>query len=142
MDLASWLRDAARPPVVRRALLTSLVVGSILVLINRAGASIGAGLTTGDLLPIGLTYAVPYLVSTVSSVAAARGRARTLEAEHEVSDRAIESLSRVPGQNPNPVLRMTRAGRLVYANASSAPLRSALAIEVGSDCPWILSRSS
>jgi|GEM_PF-1854544 len=135
VDIRSWLYQSTRPAVVQRALLTSLVVGSILVLINRGGALIGTGLTTGDLVPIGLTYAVPYLVSTVSSVAAGRSQTRTLEAEHEASDRTIESLSRVPGQNPNPVLRMTRAGRLVYANESSAPLRAALGIEVGSDLP-------
>ncbi len=135
IDVAFWFRGAAQPAVVRRALRTSIVVGSLLVLINHADALFGVGLTAGHLLPIALTYAVPYIVSTVSSIAAGRGQARTLETEHEARDHAIESLSRVPGQNPNPVLRMTRAGRLVYANESSAPLRAALGIDVGSDLP-------
>jgi class 3 adenylate cyclase len=55
--------------------------------------------------------------------------------EHEIRDRALESLGRVPGQNPNPVLRMTRAGRVVYANDASAPLRAALGTEVGGELP-------
>ena len=135
IDVASWVRGAAQPLIVRRALLTSIVVGSVLVLINHTDALFGIGLTAGDLFPIALTYVVPYLVSTVSSIAAARGQARALEAEHEARDQALESLSRVPGQNPNPVLRMTRAGRLVYANESSAPLRAALGIDVGGDLP-------
>ena len=135
IDIAFWLRGAAQPAVARRALLTSIVVGSVLVLINHAHALFGAGFAANDLLPITLTYAVPYVVACVSSIAAARRQARVLEAEHEARDQAIESLSRVPGQNPNPVLRMTRAGRLVYANESSAKLRAALGIEVGSDLP-------
>jgi class 3 adenylate cyclase len=134
-EVTPWLRTATQAAVVRRALLTSILVGSVLVLINHADALIGSGLSVGDVLPIALTYAVPYVVSTASSVAAARGQARLHESEHEARDHAIESLSQVPGQNPNPVLRLTRIGRLVYANASSAPLLAALGIEVGGDLP-------
>ena len=112
-----------------------MLVGSVLVLINHATTLVTSGLSNGDVLPIALTYVVPYIVSTASSIAAARGQARLLESEHEARDHAIESLSQVPGQNPNPVLRLTRSGRLVYANAASAPLRVALGIEVGDDLP-------
>ena len=135
MATSGWLRDATSAAVVRRAVQTSIVVGSVLTLINHGAALARTGLTAEDLLPIALTYLVPYVVSTASSVAAARRQARILEAEHEARDEAIESLSRVPGQNPNPVLRITRAGRLVYANESSAPLRTALGIEVGGAVP-------
>jgi hypothetical protein len=134
-QVTRWLRAAAEPAVVRRAVLTSILVGSVLVLINHASALVNSGLSASDVVPIALTYAVPYIVSTASSIAAARTQARLLESEHEAHDRAIESLSQVPGQNPNPVLRLTRSGRLVYANASSAPLRVALGIEVGGDLP-------
>jgi len=120
---------------VRRAAVTSLVVGTVLVLINHADTLLRSGLSMGDVLPIALTYAVPYVVSTVSSIASARGQQRMLENEHEIRDIAIESLSQVPGQNPNPVLRLTRDGRLVYANAASAALRAALGIEVGGRLP-------
>jgi class 3 adenylate cyclase len=53
--------------------------------------------------------------------------------DHAARDRQVELLSRVPGQNPNPVMRIDRVGRLVYANTSSQPLREALAVEIG-DC--------
>lgn len=46
-------------------------------------------------------------------------------------DRATDLLGRFPGQNPNPVLRMDRDGRLVYANDSSLPLREAFGAGVG-----------
>src|SRR2546427_6975502 len=106
-----WLRAATQRAVVRRAAVTSAVVGTVLVVINHADTLLGSGLSTGDVLPIALTYAVPYVVSTVASVASARGQQHVLETEHEIRDISIESLSQVPGQNPNPVLRLTTAGR-------------------------------
>ncbi len=105
------------------------------MLINRAAGIVQYGLSTADLLPVALTYAVPYVVSTASSIAAARGHVYRLEREHEARDQAIETLSQVPGQNPNPVMRVTRSGRLIYANASSAPLLAELGIEVDGDLP-------
>ncbi len=134
IDVGSWLRDAAQPPVVRRALVTSAVVGTVLAVINHADG-LTSGFTSGDLLPIALTFLVPYLVASVSSVAATRAQQSVTEAQHAAGDRAVESLSRVPGQNPNPVLRMTRTGRLTYANDSSVSLRAALGVEVGDDLP-------
>ena len=134
IDVGSWLRDAVQPPVVRRALVTSAIVGTVLAVINHADG-LTSGFRGGDVLPIALTFLVPYLVASVSSVAATRARQSATEAQHAAGDRAVESLSRVPGQNPNPVLRMTRAGRLTYANDSSASLRAALGVEVGDDMP-------
>jgi class 3 adenylate cyclase len=46
---------------------------------------------------------------------------------------AVRAMDRFPNQNPNPVLRMTRGGRLTYANPASALLRKALGAEVGDD---------
>src|SRR3970282_1989857 len=40
-----------------------------------------------------------------------------------------------PDQNPNPVLRMARDGRLLYANPAAAPITSALGVAVGEDVP-------
>ncbi|MGH2357491.1 MAG: adenylate/guanylate cyclase domain-containing protein, partial [Candidatus Limnocylindria bacterium] len=85
--------------------------------------------------PVVLTYVVPYLVSTISSVAANRSRSAAADADHAAEDRAAELLSRVPGQNPNPVLRMQRDGRMVYANDSSQPLRDAFGAEIGDMIP-------
>jgi class 3 adenylate cyclase len=44
---------------------------------------------------------------------------------------AAKVVERFPGSNPNPVLRMTPAGDLQYANEASLPITRALRIEVG-----------
>jgi class 3 adenylate cyclase len=43
----------------------------------------------------------------------------------------IAAISRFPDQNPNPVLRVTRDGRLLYANEASEAIREALDGRVG-----------
>jgi hypothetical protein len=63
--------------VVRRALGFALVVGAVLVGINYGDALLGArALGTSDWLKMGLTVCVPYVVSTLSSVAAIRDQER------------------------------------------------------------------
>ena len=71
----SFLRMAFEPSVVRRALLYAVVVGSVLIAINHADAILAGEVGSGRLLKMGLTVLVPYLVSTLSSISAAR-RAR------------------------------------------------------------------
>lgn len=56
--------------MVRRALAYAVVVGSVLAAINHGDALLRAELGGGRLARIGLTYLVPYLVSTFSSVGA------------------------------------------------------------------------
>ena len=46
---------------------------------------------------------------------------------------AEKAIDKFPNQNPNPVLRLTRAGRMTYANPASAIVRKALGAEVGDD---------
>ncbi|HUG46960.1 MAG TPA: adenylate/guanylate cyclase domain-containing protein [Candidatus Limnocylindria bacterium] len=43
----------------------------------------------------------------------------------------IQAITRFPDQNPNPVLRLTVSGELIYANPASQPVRRALGVEVG-----------
>lgn len=71
----SALRLALDGAVVRRALLFAVVVGPILIAINHGDALLGGQLGAERWLKMGLTMMVPYLVSTVSSVAALRGSA-------------------------------------------------------------------
>lgn len=59
-------------PVVRRALYYALIVGPILILINHWEALLAGQIDAGRLLKMGLTIVVPYVVSTLSSVAAMR----------------------------------------------------------------------
>jgi hypothetical protein len=60
------------PATVRRARLTSLIVGTILMAINHGPAILAGQLTAGRIFQIFLTFLVPYTVSTVSSVATRR----------------------------------------------------------------------
>lgn len=69
----TWLQTALSPTVLRRALVTSLLVGTVLMLINHGDALLAGSVDGARLFRIGLTYLVPYLVSTTSSVAALRG---------------------------------------------------------------------
>ncbi len=67
-----WLKLAAQPPVVRRALAYAVIVGAILILINHSNALLKGDITTSLLWRMGLTVLVPYMVSTLSSVGAMR----------------------------------------------------------------------
>ena len=70
--LGAWLPIAANRLIVPRALATSIVVGTILTLVNR-GSEISGGTLTADAIgPIALTYVTPYLVATLSSSATVR----------------------------------------------------------------------
>lgn len=70
--MQDWVQTAREPTVVRRALKTALIVGTILIAINHGDALIKGQLTIERLLKMGLTVLVPYLVSTTSSVGAIR----------------------------------------------------------------------
>jgi class 3 adenylate cyclase len=48
---------------------------------------------------------------------------------------ARKAIDKFPNQNPHPVLRMSRDGRLTYANPASALVRKALGTEVGDELP-------
>ena len=61
---------AFEPSIVKRGLKYALVVGTILVGINHGDRIIDGELTTYQMLQIGLTYSVPYIVSSLSSVQA------------------------------------------------------------------------
>ena len=126
-----WYRIATDRGVLVRATLTSLGVGTLLTLVNR-GEAIEAG-TMGpeSALPIAITYVAPFLVSLVSSVVALRLERRGSALTTGLLEREIAAINRFPGQNPNPVMRITEDGRMTYANESSAPVRAALGIEVG-----------
>lgn len=53
--------------IVKRASITALVVGTILIAINHGDALLSGQVDTSRLLKITLTIFVPYIVSTVSS---------------------------------------------------------------------------
>ena len=117
--------------VVGRALVVALVVGTALVAINHGGELLRGASAAGLGWQVPLTYAVPFAVSLVSSVLAARRERRRTQGAIDALERRVEIFSRFPDANPNPVLRITPSGTLLYANASSAPLIGAWGTAVG-----------
>jgi len=72
--VSEWIRFAKRRAVVRRALRYGVGVGTLLILINHSDAIMRNDISVARLLRMLLTMAVPYFVSTASSVSALRER--------------------------------------------------------------------
>ncbi len=66
----NWLRLACSGQVVWRALKVAAVVGPILIAVNQGDVILRRELDVDCFLKMGLTFLVPYFVSTFSSVAA------------------------------------------------------------------------
>ena len=74
MPNASFFDLATTSQVVKTALRISLIVGSILALINHGEGIVNLSLSSQNIIQILLTYLVPYGVSTYSSVKALQSR--------------------------------------------------------------------
>ena len=61
---------ASEPSIVKRGLKYAVIVGSILVSINHGDRVLHGTISTYQWCQIALTYAVPYVVSSLSSVQA------------------------------------------------------------------------
>lgn len=55
--------------------------------------------------------------------------------ENALAEEKIRSLSRFPEENPNPVLRISTGGELLYANSASSPILQAWQTTVGEIIP-------
>ena len=66
--MSEYINIALRPDVSRTAIKISLLVGTILALINHGPKIFHFTLSKQDIFQISLTYLVPYGVSTYSSV--------------------------------------------------------------------------
>jgi hypothetical protein len=71
-SILAWLCQACHPATVRRAGITAVIVGVLLVAINHGYAIAQGDISFLRLFQIVLTFAVPYMVSTVSSIATRR----------------------------------------------------------------------
>jgi hypothetical protein len=71
-SMREWLPLALSGPVRRRALRLMAIVGAILITINHGDALLRGDVDGARFARMLLTLAVPYVVSTVSSVAAMR----------------------------------------------------------------------
>jgi hypothetical protein len=73
-EIKHLLADALRPAIVWRALRVSAVIGTLLTLINHYDDWFHGATAEINLIQIGLTYLVPYLVSTHGQVYGHRNR--------------------------------------------------------------------
>ena len=133
--MPGWYRIVTDRGVLRRATLTGLGVGTILTAVNQGDRLLAGTMPSGALVPIAVSYLAPFVVSLASSVVALRIERRDQAAATELLEHEIEAINRFPGQNPNPVLRVTEGGELSYANASSEPVQLALGASVGAVLP-------
>ena len=70
VDLIKYLTLATSPHIVKRAIKYSIVVGTILISINHGDSLLQGNIDKLKTIKIILTYSVPYIVSTLSSVQA------------------------------------------------------------------------
>ena len=70
--MGAWIALAVTATVVRRATMTAVIVGAFLVAVNHGDAILHGDMPASRWVRMLLTIAVPYLVSTVSSVQAIR----------------------------------------------------------------------
>ena len=123
MQTRIWLSDLRDSRVIKRAFKTALVVGTTLVAITQ-GTSIVAGEWTSTMVwQIPLTVMVPFTVSLLTS-ATVVGSARRANADaHRRLRDQLEAINKFPNLNPNPVLRISFDGDLLYSNDASEPIR-------------------
>jgi hypothetical protein len=70
--MPAWLQLCLSKSVIKRALLSALVVGALLITINHGDAILRGQVDSDRVLKMLLTIGVPYLVSTFSSVSTIR----------------------------------------------------------------------
>ena len=68
--MMNWIRLALSGSVSWRALKVAALVGPILIVVNQGDVILRGGMSVVCMLKMALTFMVPYLVSTYSSVAA------------------------------------------------------------------------
>jgi class 3 adenylate cyclase len=128
MQTRIWLNDLRDGRAIRRALKTAAVVGSILVAFTQ-GTSIVAGDWTSSMYwQIPLMVMVPFTVSLVTNATVVGSARRANAATHSRLRDQLEAINKFPNLNPNPVLRVSFDGDLIYANTASKPITAALGL--------------
>lgn len=83
--ISRFLSLCFQKEVVRRALVVALIVGPILTLINQYDALVPRAFGWRFFLKLGLTFLVPYCVSTYSSVMAAGPTEKAVSDKNETA---------------------------------------------------------
>ena len=108
-----------------RALRFSLIVGTILVMINQSSRVFNGPYDLDLAIRTLLTYLTPFLVSLItSSMTSNDAKVDQLKMQNE-----LDASVRFPTMNPSPVLRISESdGRLIFGNKASEPVCVALGI--------------
>ena len=75
-ELTPWLKLATRRTVARRAVVIASFVGTVLALVNHGDRMLSGAMSGLNWGQVFVTYFLPYLVSTYSSVVAIRTQQR------------------------------------------------------------------
>jgi hypothetical protein len=70
----SWIFAASDRTILRRSVVTCLIVGAILTIINQGDRLVGGEFDVVMAWKIGLTFLVPFVVATISGAAVIRSR--------------------------------------------------------------------
>ncbi|MBW1668497.1 MAG: nitrate/nitrite transporter NrtS [Deltaproteobacteria bacterium] len=81
----SWWQATTSRPAVKRALAFAVVVGPILIIINHGDSLIKGHVSLVSLTKMAMTVAVPYCVSTFSSVGTLRQGKERSSASRKIS---------------------------------------------------------
>ena len=73
--LRTWMAATADRGILRRSIVTCLIVGALLTIINHGNELVRGEFDSTTAWQIGLTFLVPFFVATISGAAAIRGRA-------------------------------------------------------------------
>ncbi|MGE3594319.1 MAG: nitrate/nitrite transporter NrtS [Dehalococcoidia bacterium] len=89
------------PALLRRSLITALVVGTILTAINQGDRILAGDVTAVMVLKIGLTYCVPFCVSSYGALGASRVSGEDPAPAAPTAGDASIAASGAPGLNPH-----------------------------------------
>ncbi|MEZ8306981.1 nitrate/nitrite transporter NrtS [Vibrio splendidus] len=70
MPLVQFVKTAGEPTILKRSLKVSIIVGTILMLINHGEKLLSSNIDATLIIKILMTYCVPFCVSTQASVSA------------------------------------------------------------------------
>jgi hypothetical protein len=70
----SWISAASDRTILRRSVVTCLIVGAILTVINQGDRLLRGEFDAAMAWKIGLTFFVPFVVATISGAAVIRSR--------------------------------------------------------------------
>ena len=119
-ELHIWVNEKDRSRIVHEISENQRVPGEEIQFRKKSGEVL-IGLFSAEIIQIDDQ---PWLLSSISDIT-----------ERKQAEKEKEILARFPDENPNPVLRISKAGVILYANPASQPLLANWKSQVGSTVP-------